>query len=42
MKAFLLGLALLVGATVIAKIALDNVDMSAAKVNTTQNGNVRL
>ena len=42
MKAFLLGLALLVGATVIAKIALDTIDMSAAKVNTTQSGNVRL
>lgn len=42
MKAFLLSLVLLVGITVIAKIVLDNVDMSSAKVNTTQSGNVRL
>lgn len=42
MKAFLLAMVLLVGSTLVAKIALDTVDMSAARVNTSQTGNVRL
>ncbi len=42
MKAFLLGMLLLVGVTAVAKVALDNVDMSAATVNTSSSGNVRL
>lgn len=42
MKAFLMALVLLVGISVIAKIALDNVDMSSATVNTNSTSNVRL
>ncbi|MEO0619317.1 MAG: hypothetical protein AAFZ01_08540 [Pseudomonadota bacterium] len=42
MKAFIGALILLVGITVVAKLILDTVDMSAATINTTSQGNVRL
>lgn len=42
MKAFVIALVLLVGISAIAKIALDNVDMSSATVNTNATSNVRL
>lgn len=42
MKAFLMALVLMVGITVIAKIVLDNVDMSSATINKSSTSNVRL
>ena len=42
MKAFLLAMVLLVGATAIAAVVLDNVDMSAKQMYSSDRGNVRL